>query len=163
MGFLSNLKIRRKLLIALAPLAAMVVVAALYSSIQSRMIDTAYTELIDKDVKALHNLIEARALATRFGLSLYKDIAELDPDRMRVIESDLDKTYAEYQALIAEAERQFPDRAKEIKAADAQFDWVVSYARPVRAATLIGDNTKAMSLMRGSVDGALEHSRQAMI
>src|SRR6516162_2892964 len=56
-GFLSNLKIRRKLLIALAPLAAMVVVAALYSSIQSRMIDTAYTELIDKDVKALHNLI----------------------------------------------------------------------------------------------------------
>jgi signal transduction histidine kinase/DNA-binding response OmpR family regulator/HPt (histidine-containing phosphotransfer) domain-containing protein len=163
MGFLSNLKIRRKLLIALAPLALMVVVAALYSSIEGKMIDTAYTELIEKDVKALHSVIEARALATRFGLFLYKEIAELDPDRMRVIEGDLDKTYAEHQSLIAEAVRELPDRAKEIKAAAAQFDWGVSYARPVRAATLAGDNAKAMNLMRGSVDGELEKSRQAMV
>ena len=153
MGFLSNLRIRPKLLVALAPLAVMVVVAALYSSIQSKTIDSAYTELIGKDVKALHSVIEARALATRFGLFLYKDIAEPDPDRMQMIEADLDKTYAEYEAFIADAVRELPDRAKEIKAAAAQFDWVVSYARPVRAATLSGDNTKAMNLMRGRVDG----------
>jgi two-component system, sensor histidine kinase and response regulator len=163
MGFLSNLKIRRKLLIALAPLALMVIVAALYSSIESKMIDTAYTELIDKDVKALQTVIEARALATRFGLFLYKDIAEPDPDKMRVIEGDLDKTYADYQALMAEALRESPERAKEIKADAAQFDWVVSYARPVRAATLIGDNTKAMNLMRGTVDAEMQRARQAMI
>jgi len=163
MGFFSNFKIRRKLLIALAPLAAMVVVAALYSSIQSRAIDTAYTELIDKDVKALHSVIEARALATRFGLFLYKDIAELDPDKMRVIEGDLDKTYAEYEAFIAEAVRELPDRAKQIKAAETLFDRGVSDARPVRAATLIGDNTKAMNLMRGRVDVELEKSRDAML
>ena len=163
MGFLSNLKVRRKLLIALAPLALMVVVAALYSSTQSKTIDTAYTELIKKDVKALHSVIEARALATRFGLFLYKDIAEPDPDKMRVIEGDLDKTYAEYKKFIAEAVGEIPDRAKEIKTAEAQFDSVASYARPVRAATLAGDNTKAMSLMRGSVDGALEQSRQTML
>jgi two-component system, sensor histidine kinase and response regulator len=163
MGFLSNLKIRRKLLIALAPLALMVIVAALYSSTESRMIDTAYTQLIDKDVRALRSLTEAQALTTRFGLFLYKDIAEPDPDKMRVIEGDLDKTYADYQALMAEALRESPERAKEIKAAEALFDWAVSYARPVRAATLIGDNTKAMNLMRGSVDGELLRARQAMI
>ena len=163
MGFLSNLRIRPKLLVALTPLAVMVVVAALYSSIQSKTIDSAYTELIGKDVKALHSVIEARALATRFGLFLYKDIAEPDPDRMQMIEADLDKTYAEYEAFIADAVRELPDRAKEIKAAAAQFDWVVSYARPVRAATLSGDNTKAMNLMRGRVDGELEKSRQAMV
>jgi signal transduction histidine kinase/CheY-like chemotaxis protein len=163
MEFFSNFKIRRKLLIALAPLAAMVLVAALYSSIQIKMIDTAYTVLIDKDVKALHSVIEARALATRFGLFLYKDIAELDPDRMRVIEGDLDKTYAEYKTLIAEVARELPDRAKEIKAAESLFDKAVSDARPVRAATLINDNTKAMNLMRVHVDGELEESRDAMI
>jgi signal transduction histidine kinase/CheY-like chemotaxis protein len=163
MGFLSNLKIRRKLLIALAPLALMVVVAALYSSIESKIIDTAYSELIDKDVKALQSVIEARALAARFGLFLYKDIAELDPDKMRVIEGDLDKTYADYQAVMAEAARESPERAKEIKAAEALFDRAVSDARPVRAATLIGDNTKAMNLMRGSWDGELQRARQAMV
>src|SRR6516164_3511630 len=146
MGFLSNVKIRRKLLIALAPLAAMVVVAALYSSIQIKMIDTTYTVLIEKDVKALHSLIEARALMTRFGLFLYKDIAEPDPDRMRVIEGDLDKTYADYKTLIAEVVRQLPDRATEINAAEKLFDKAVSDARPVRAAALINDNTKAMNL-----------------
>src|SRR5215475_6395872 len=122
MGFLSNLRIRRKLLIAMVPMAVMVVVAALYSSIQSKMIDAWYSMLIDKDVKALQSLIEARALMTRFGLFLYKDIAELDPDKMRVIEGDLDKTYADCQAFMAEGARVNPDRAKEIKAAEALFE-----------------------------------------
>jgi hypothetical protein len=90
MSYLANRKLRSKLLIALAPLAVMVVVAALYSSTESKVIDTWYSELINHDASALRSLTEARALTMRFGFFLYKLIAELDPDKMRVIEGDLD-------------------------------------------------------------------------
>ena len=40
MARLTNLKIRSKLLLAVLPLVVMVVVATLYSSIESRRIDT---------------------------------------------------------------------------------------------------------------------------
>jgi hypothetical protein len=163
MGLLANLKIRSKLLIALAPLAVMVVVAALYSSIESKKIDTAYTALIDQNLKALQSAIEARALTMRFGLFLYKEIAEPEPDEMRLIEGNLDKAYADYQAAATESLRDSPNRSKELKAAEALFDKAAFNARPVRAAVLTGDNVKAMKLMREGVDAELQQARQAML
>ena len=67
MGILANFKIRTKVLFALSPLALMVVLAALYSSIEMHRIDAWYSNLISKDVKALHNLTIARVLNNRFG------------------------------------------------------------------------------------------------
>ncbi len=160
--YLMNLKIRRKLLIAMAPLAFMVIVAGLYASIESKRIDTRYSGLLDRDVATLQRLTQAQAEVALFGQRLYEDIAEIDPDRMRVIEGDLDRTSVEYRTQIAESVRQTPERAKEIEAAAASFDQAVSDSRPVRAATLTGDNTKSMNLMRGSVDGELQRARQAI-
>jgi len=74
MGLLANFKIRTKVLVALLPLAVMVIVAALYSSSAMKSIDTRYSDLLDKDVKALQDLTAARALDNRFGLYLYKQI-----------------------------------------------------------------------------------------
>src|SRR5215472_18010319 len=101
MGLLSNLRIRPKLLIALAPLALLALAAALYSSIQSKWIDDQYTELISKNEYSLRRLLDARSNLILYGALLYKDIAELDPDRMRAIESEIEKTYSEFKAGIA--------------------------------------------------------------
>src|SRR5215831_15497737 len=106
MGLLANLKIRSKVLVALLPLAIMVIVAALYSSNRMSAIDAHYSALLDKDVKALHNLTLAQAHNNRFGLYLYKEIAELDPDRMRVIDADLDQTITAFNAVMAQAKSQ---------------------------------------------------------
>src|SRR5580698_3452319 len=76
MGLLANFKIRTKIFVALLPLAVMVIVAALYASIEMNEIDTLYSDLIGKDVKALHNLTVARGLNNRFGQLLYQEIAE---------------------------------------------------------------------------------------
>ena len=78
MVFLANFKIRTKVLIALLPLVVMVIVAALYASIEMNRIDTRYSDLIGKDVNALQNLTVARVLNNRFGHLLYKEIAETD-------------------------------------------------------------------------------------
>src|ERR1035441_57360 len=67
MGLLANFKIRTKVLIALLPLAIMVIVAVLYSSIEMKRIETRYSDLLDRDVKALQSLTTARALDNRFG------------------------------------------------------------------------------------------------
>jgi two-component system sensor histidine kinase/response regulator len=162
-ALLKNRKIRTKLLFALFPLAAMVIVAALYSSLESRRIDTWYSNLIDKDIKALQSMTAARALTMRFGMYLYKGIAEVDPDRRQSIDGDLDKAYADYQAVIAGALRESPNRAKAITEAAALFDKSVSDARPVRAAVLANNNEKAMKLMRAGVDAELQQARQSEV
>ncbi|MGB8325382.1 MAG: response regulator, partial [Candidatus Acidiferrum sp.] len=162
MSIFVNLKLRRKFLLAMAPLAILVVFAVVYFSIQTKSIDTRYSELLDQDVQALENLTRAKAQAALFGQLLFEDIAELDPDKMRNIESELDKTYADYQTLIGESVHLSPNRAQQIKAAKAIYDQAVSDSRPVRAATLVGDNTKSMTLMRGGVDAELQRGRQAI-
>ena len=162
MGLLANLKLRRKMLIAMAPLALMAVGAALYSSIEGKWIDSAYSELISKDEYTLRRLGDARAKVVLFGQLLYKDIAELDPDRMQGIEQEMDKCYADYKVSMSEAEQRSPSRAKEMKAAEALLDRAVNDARPVRRATLKGDNASAMNLVRAGVDEELAQARLAM-
>ena len=61
MGVLANFKIRTKVLLALLPLAIMVIVAALYASIEIKSIDTAYSDLIENEIKSYQQLTVARA------------------------------------------------------------------------------------------------------
>ena len=160
--FLENLKLRRKLLVAMAPLALMVIIGGMYSSWASKQIDARYTQLLNRDVDALQDLTDAKAEAALFGQLLYEEIAELDFDKMHLIDSKLDKTYANYSGLIASALKEAPSHAREIKAAEALFDRAVSDARAVRAVTSVNDNAKAMNLMRGGVDAELQRGREAV-
>jgi len=163
MGLLANLRLRRKLLIAMAPLAVMAIFAGLYSSIQSKRIDTWYSQLIDNEVKTVHHIDTAQSLNRRFNLYLYRLIAETDPDRRQVIDGQLDATYSEYKAQIAEAMRLAPASAAEIKAAAADYDKAVLDSRAVRAAALANDKVKATGLMRSSVDPELQQTHDEAI
>jgi signal transduction histidine kinase/CheY-like chemotaxis protein len=163
MGFLTNLRLRRKLLIAMAPLALMVVVAGVYSSFESNTIDTRYSALIDNQVEALRSVGEARAHTNRFGLFLYELIDETDPDRRQVIDGELEKIRADYHSVMTAALKASPERADKINAASAVFDQAQADARPVRAAALAGNSVKALDLMRGGVGQELQRARQATI
>jgi signal transduction histidine kinase/DNA-binding response OmpR family regulator/HPt (histidine-containing phosphotransfer) domain-containing protein len=161
-SFLTNLKLRRKLLLALLPLALMVIIAGLYATSEIRKIDTRYSELVDQDVRALQYLTQAKVQATLFGQLLYAEIAELDPGKMHIIDSKLEQANREYQNFIAESIRSTPNREKEIQSAAALFNQVVSDAGPVRASTLNNDNERAMNLMRGGVDAELQRTAQSL-
>ena len=108
MGLLANLKLRRKLLIALLPLAIMVIVVGAYSSIQSKRIDTWYSDLFDTQVEGLRSVSEARSHTNRFGMFLFELVAETDPARRPAIDAELDKIRADYQSVIAEAVKGSP-------------------------------------------------------
>jgi signal transduction histidine kinase/DNA-binding response OmpR family regulator/HPt (histidine-containing phosphotransfer) domain-containing protein len=160
--FLTNLKLRRKLLLALLPLALMVIIAGLYATSEIKKIDTRYSELVDQDVRTLQYLTQAKVQVTLFGQLLYAEIAELDPGKMHVIDSKLEQANREYQNFIAESIRSTPNREKKIQSAAALFNQVVSDAGPVRASTLNNDNEKAMNLMRGGIDAELQRASQAL-
>src|SRR5215469_13054973 len=163
MGLLANFKIRTKVLMALLPLAMMVIVAALYSSDRMSTIGARYNSLLDRNVKALQNLTLAQAHNNRFGLFLYKEIAELNQDRMRVIDGELDRIVSQFHADIDEAKRESPDLASQIDATTTLFDQMVSNSRAVRVATQAQDNEKAMKLMREIHDPAWSATREALI
>jgi signal transduction histidine kinase/DNA-binding response OmpR family regulator len=162
MGLLANFKIRTKVFVALLPLAVMVLIAALYATIQMNRIDARYSGLTGKDVKALHNLTTARVLSNRFGWLLYQEIAETDADRMRVIDAELDGTTAEFHSSVALAKAESPSMAQKIDGAAALFDQAVANSRAIRAATAVGNNDKAMELTRETFDSEMRSSRQSL-
>jgi signal transduction histidine kinase/DNA-binding response OmpR family regulator len=163
MGLLANLKIRTKVLTALLPLVLMVIIAALYSSDRMSTIDARYSGLLDKNVKALQNLTLAQAHNNKFGLFLYKEIAELDADRMIAIDADIDQTVTDFQATIDEARVESPDLSSEINAASALFNQEVARSRPVRAAIQAQRKDKAMKLMREVYDPQWSATRKALM
>jgi len=160
MGLLANLKIRTKIFIALLPL---VIIAALYSSDRMNTIDARYRGLLDKNVKALQRLTLAQAHNNKFGLFLYKEIAEADPDRMLVIDGEIDQAVTDFHAAMEEAKRESPDLTSEMDAATALFDHEVADSRPVRAATQGQQNDKAMKLMRQVYDPQWSATRRAVM
>jgi len=162
MGLLANFKIRNKVLIALLPLAVMVIVAALYASIEMDRIDSVYSDLIGKDVNALQTLTAARGYGNQFGQLLFEEIAELDADRMRVIDADLDRTAADFHSAMDEAKHSSPSLAPAMENIVANFDQAVSASRRVRAWTMAHQDNKPMEWMRESVDPALLKTRQSL-
>ncbi len=151
MRFFKNIRLRRKLLIAMLPLILMVLIAGVYSSFESDMIDKWYSTLINNQVEALRNVGEARAHTNRFGLFLYELIDETEPDQRPVIDGELEKVRADYRSAMAAALKLSPERADKINAAIAIFDRADVDSRAVRAAALAGNNGKAASLMRAGV------------
>jgi hypothetical protein len=163
MGLLANFKIRTKVLVALLPLAIMVIIAALYSSDRMTTIDAHYSSLLDKDVKGLHNLTLAQSHNNKFGLYLYKEIAEPDPDKMRMIDGDIEQIITDFHTALNEAKRDNPDLASQIDAPAALFDQAVVHSRPVRASTQAQQNDKAMKLMRDGYDPEWAATRSALM
>jgi signal transduction histidine kinase/CheY-like chemotaxis protein/HPt (histidine-containing phosphotransfer) domain-containing protein len=163
MGLLANAKLRRKLLVAMVPLAIMVILAGIYSSIESKRIDSWYSGLIDTEVQGLRSVTEARSHTNRFGMYLFELVAETDPTRRPAIETDLDKVRDDYRSAIADALVKVPQRADEIKAASALFDQVVEDSRTVRSMAMAGNNQIALNIMHGSVSQELAEARGAAI
>jgi signal transduction histidine kinase/DNA-binding response OmpR family regulator len=163
MGIFKNLRLRRKLLIAMVPLVLMVVAAGVYSSFESKMIDTWYTELIANQVEALRSVGEARAHTNRFGLFLFELADETDPDRRQVIDGQLTQVANDYHSAMAAAAKQSPERAAKINAASALFEQAEIDTQPARAAALAGNSVKALNLLRGGLNQELQAARQATI
>ena len=160
---LAKFRIRSKLLIALLPLALMVLAATLYSSIEMSRIDKRYSMLIARDVKALQSLTDARAMTTQFGQGLYKEIAEPDIEKSKEIDAELDRVVAEYNALVEEAKQESPALASEIEASATLFDQAVTDSSGIRAEAMRDDTVPAMKGMRGSEEAELQRARQGMI
>ena len=163
MSILSNFKIRTKILIALLPLVVMVAAAGIYSSIEMKKIDTQYSELMDRDLGALQAITFAQSTNNRFNLFLYKEIAETNPDQIRVVDAGVDSAVDDFRASADDAVRRLPRLSAELDPIVQSFDRVVANSRPVRAAALAGDKASASRMLRETIDPDWANTRQALI
>ena len=128
-----NLKIRRALWLALLPLAAMVVLAVLYATVQMREIGANYGALLDRDAAALQQLTDARALTRQYAQLLFRSIADNDLDRIRLTQADLAKVTDQFGGDIEQAEGEVPSRQADIQAAAQYFDQASTDALTISA------------------------------
>src|SRR5262249_15037074 len=163
MSFLVNLKLRKKLLAALAPLAFLVALAIIYASYESRQIDTGYSKLIENEITAVNNVDAARALSMRYGFLLYQLINQTDSKSLHVIDGELDNSYSEYKARMADAASLYPAYASQITSASASFNKAVLDSRAVRPAAFANDSRKAADVMRRDVEDELNEARDSAI
>ena len=161
MVLLKNLKVRSAILTVLAPMVIMTLVAGAYSGIQVNKVDTLYSELVDRSVKVLINLTNARAFTTRITLLLYKEVTDDDPDNIAKIDAQIDQTIDDYKALIQESVRLEPSIGPKLLAARALFEAAIAKSRAVRAAAQSSNDTHAIALMRGGLDQELTVAREA--
>ena len=163
MGLFSNLRLRRKLLIALFPLVLMVLVAVLYSSIQIKKIDTAYSKLIRDDVNTLRSLTEARSLGNRYWLVLYQEISTSGKAGAHIQLKNLDDIASSYNAKLDESAAKSPELAPTIKSIRNLFAQSVVDADDVQDATRKGDSSQALQLMASKLDKDFSQQREALI
>jgi two-component system sensor histidine kinase/response regulator len=163
MSFLSNFKIRTKILIALLPLAIMIIAAGLYSSVNLKRIDTRYTELIDGELSVQQALLVARADNNKVSLYLYKEIAETDPDQVQVIDSEFESAAADFINSANAARRGDPSLHEGVDAVLSSFNSFVANASPVRLAAKAGDKAKAIRIMHDALDPEWSKARQSLI
>jgi two-component system sensor histidine kinase/response regulator len=163
MSIVSNLKIRTKILIALLPLVIMMAAAGIYSSVEMKTIDRQYSELVEIDLGALQSLTSAQATNNRFGLILYKEIAESSPEQLRAIDAGLDVAVADFHAAMADARKRLPRISGNIDPIIVSFDRTLSVSGLVRAASQASDKATATRIMRETVDPSWAGTRQALI
>ena len=162
MGFLSNLRIRPRLLIILLPFALMTLAAVIYSSLEAKRIDSSYSRLIEVDEHALRRMGDSRMRAVLFGQLLYQMLAEKDPVKARAIEARLDQLNSEFKSSMAEAELRSPTGPKDLIAAEALYDQAFADSHAVRAAYFSGDAQKATELLLTTVEPELSKASQAL-
>lgn len=163
MGFLNNLKIRTRILIALLPLLIMIVASGLYSSVEMKRIDARYSELIERQMGAQHALAKAQAHNNRFGMFLYKEVAEPDLDKTLVIDAELLSAADDFHTATQDAIHRDPVLADSLGPIALQFDRMVADSNLARAAAKAGDKSKATRLMRDLVDPEWSNTRRALI
>jgi len=163
MGLFSNLRLRRKLLIALFPLVLMVLVAVLYSCIQIKKIDSAYSKIISDDVSTLRRLTDARSQANRYWLILYQQVAGSEKDSAHSQIDTLDSVASAYRADLDEVVAKSPELAPGIKIVRSSFDQGAAEADDVREAALKKDYAQALQLMGSRVDRVFSRQREELL
>ena len=118
---------------------------------------------MQKDVRTLENLIDARAWCTRYWLELYEQIAEPNVDKMKAQEGEFEKVANQYNAFIERSIAQTPALEPSLRNAAAAFNQVAIDAKSVRDAAIAGNNTRAMELMRSKIDPELVRARAVLV
>ena len=160
MSLFADLRIRTKLIIALVPLAVMVMAAGLYASMEMMRIDTRYNGMVEQSLNATLSLNKASDRIAAICQLLLKEAVEDSTDRTVRLDAEIDKAVRDYTQLMTSANGQAPASVQpRLAGISAQFEESLLNLRPLRAKALNGAHGDMLTQLRAGAASGLEQAR----
>jgi len=160
MRLFANLRIRTKLIIALVPLAVMVMAAGLYASVEMSRIDSRYNRMVERGLNATLSLNKANDRIDAICQLLLKEAVEDNADHTARLDGEIEKSMRDYAQLMEAGQRQAPrEMQSRLSAISAMFEDGALSVRPLRSKALNGAHGEALSMLRGGAAVNLEQAR----
>jgi len=160
MRLLANLRIRTKLVIALVPLAVMVMTAGVYASWELARTDGRYSRMIEQGMGASLSLSRASEQLSLISQLLLKQSAESNSDKALRLDAEIDKAAQDYQQQMLEAHDSVPSVFEgRLRSLAGQFSDGMLNLRPIRAKALAGARTEAQDQLRAGALTGLDQIR----
>jgi methyl-accepting chemotaxis protein len=141
---LDNLPIARKVLLALALMAASALGAAWYAVASLSATDARYTALLKQEAKAELWVARANIALVDEGRVLNLMIAEADEATIRAMQRELGEVRGQVRERLAAAALALPAAAAEVRAIEAAFGRVMEATGEAERAALAGDREAAL-------------------
>ncbi|MDV6331202.1 methyl-accepting chemotaxis protein [Asticcacaulis sp. 201] len=120
---------------------------SIYIASSLKTIDTAYSNLIDEQAKAVSTVKVLDGQTSDIAYFLYRMIAESDQASMQATKGDLDQAFKAANNSLDDLKTLAPDHAADIEALRQKLNGTMKDAADrVSTATLANDNQKSMSL-----------------
>jgi len=160
MSLFADLRIRTKLIIALIPLAVMVMAAGLYASMEMAHIDNRYNGMVEQSLNSTLSLNKASDRIAFICQTMLKQAIEDNADRTALLDGEIDKAVREAAQLLDSARAQAPIAVQpRLVEVSAQFEQGIIKLRPLRAKALSGAHADALSQLRNGGASDLEQAR----
>jgi methyl-accepting chemotaxis protein len=141
---LDNLPIARKVLLALALMAASALGAAWYAVASLSATDARYTALLKQEAKAELWVARASIALVDEGRVLNLMIAEADEATIRAMQRELGEVRGQVRERLAAAALALPAAAAEVRAIEAAFGRMLEATGEAERAALAGDREAAL-------------------
>ncbi|HVI50105.1 MAG TPA: response regulator [Candidatus Sulfotelmatobacter sp.] len=160
MRLFADLRIRTKLIIALVPLAVMVMAAGLYASLELSRIDGRYSQMVEQGLNATLSLNKANDRIDAICQLLLKEAVEDNADRSARLDGEIEKSMRDYAQMMELGRAQAPQTVKpRLAAISSLFEDGALNVRPVRAKALAGAHGEALAMLRAGAAVNLEQAR----
>jgi len=153
MTLITKISIPSKLLTVITLTGAIFLGCALYTSNRIAGIDAAYTNLLDKESKAVVKVARLNRVVAQLGYAALRSAAEAGTAEGKSIGRHLDTLAAEATTLIDGARREAPTFRARIDQIAGQFDACLRAIRDMRDLAEAGKADEALSLARRIADG----------
>ena len=149
---LACVKILNKFIGVIALIGLLVSGSVWYAAAQMTTIDDAYSQFIVHEAKAAANALRISRYVIEFNYSVYRTIAETNPEQMHLSNVRFDEALPRLKKVITDLREQAPTFLARIDAVDVELKRFISEVAAVRALAVKNQDDQAIDLIHRTID-----------